>query len=84
MHDFVQEDGEIEHGETLDERQRNPDERVRDRDETPRRETEDRKLTRGNQQMARRSLRVKRAQRITRDRAAELRMKRSRMLTVIV
>ena len=84
VHDFVQEHGEIEHGEALHQRQRHPYERARDRDQPPGGQREDRELARRNQQVARGALRVERLQHVPRQLAAELGPQRCRVLAVMM
>ncbi len=81
---LVQQHREVEHGESLHEGERHPDQRIRECDQSPGGEPQHRELTRRDQQVACRVLRVQRAQRLARNRVGELRPQRRRVLTVIV
>ena len=82
--DLVQQHGEVEDGEALDERERNPDERIRDGDQSPRRQRQHRELPRRDQQMPSPALGVKGLHLVARQRGAELGPKRRGVLTVMV
>src|SRR5262249_50236510 len=72
VYDLVQEHGEIEDGEPLHERKRNPGDRIGERDKTPRGQRENQELTSGNCEMPRRALPVKGREQVARQRAGEL------------
>jgi len=84
VHHLVQEHREVEDREALNEHERRDQPRIRGRDEKRRRRGEQGELARGNQQVARRPLRMERAQPIARHGAAELVPQPRRMLRVEV
>ena len=84
MHDLVQEDREIEDGESLHDREGDPDERVLEMDESPGRQPENRELAERDQQMPCAGLSMKDAHLVARDRAPELRPQARGVLRVVV
>ena len=84
VHDLVQQDGEIEDGEALDERERDPDQRVLEADEAPRRQPEHEELTHGDDPVPPRGFLVQILQLLARKRVRQLGLESHRVLRVIV
>jgi len=78
----VQQHREIEDGEPLDERERDPDQRLLETDESPRREAEDRELADADREVPDGLFLVEIAHLRARDRSAQLGPERSRVLRV--